>query len=229
MFEHARSLLRRMTGTGTDDDRRRHPRRDTDVETTCYLVAGGPAIGARIRNVSRAGLGLFLDHPVEPGQMLRIELPGPADAPHTVVLGCMMHCTAVAEGWIAGCMFSYELTDSELKLFGGERTKGKPQDQRAWVRYPATGEVLYRIMPDEAGPFKKAKVANISPAGIGLFLDDKLDPGTVLTVELHRSEGRADLEILACVVYLTPRREGGWAVGCNFIHELGDGEMQDLL
>src|SRR5204863_4475501 len=102
-------------------------------------------------------------------------------------------------------------------------------DSRAWVRHTARGPAEYEVLPGDDGPPRTARLVNLSPAGVGLLVDEKLEAGTALTVSLKRIDGQSERHLLACVVYQTRRPDGLWAVGCNFLHELSEKELDELL
>jgi hypothetical protein len=209
-------------------ERRAFPRFATNLSTSCRLVTDHATMPARIRNVSRVGINLVVDRPFEPGEMLQVDLPYNGQHPETVVLACIMHCSAFENQFSLGCMFSEELGDEELAEFGGQRERTSENDQRTWRRFPSQGKVYFSRLPSDGLPPRVGDLVNISPAGIGLQVEDRLEPGAVLSLELHR-EGKDLFTILACAVYLSERREGGWLIGCNFIRELEESELMELV
>jgi hypothetical protein len=227
MLQLGRKLLRRLAWTG--DDRRAHPRHTTDIRTVCRPVSEEADIPARIADVSVGGVKLRIGRPLREGTMVRVELPR-LGGPGTTVLACVMHANEVSRGeWEIGCNFSLELSDDEMQAFGAEKTQAAPADSRAWVRYPARGLVEYEVLPGDDGPPRTGQLVNLSPAGVGLLVDEKLEAGTALTLFLKRVDDQGDRQLLACVVYQTERPDGTWAVGCNFLHELGEKELDELL
>jgi hypothetical protein len=61
------------------------------------------------------------------------------------------------------------------------------------------------------------------------LIDDALEVGTLLTVELTGANGQITHTILACIVHANAQAESRWAVGCNFIRELTETELKGLL
>lgn len=227
MLELGRRLIRRVAGGRTE--RRAHPRHATDLRTVCRPVAEDVVIPARILDVSVGGIKMRIGHLLRVGTMVRIDLPR-LGGPGTTLLACVMHANEVSVGvWEVGCNFSLELSEEELAAFGVEKTQATAGDQRAWVRHTARGQAEYEILPGDSEPARSARLINLSPAGVGLQVDEKLEPGTALTVFLRRTDGKTDRPLLACVVYQTERPDGTWAVGCNFLHELGEKELDELL
>jgi hypothetical protein len=227
MLQLGRNLLRRITRV--TDERRAHPRHATDVRTVCRPVAEDWEGPVQILDVSVGGIKMRIARPLRVGTMVRIDLPR-LGGPSTTVLACVMHANEVAVGqWEVGCNFSLELSDEEMRAFGGEKTQAAAGDSRAWVRHSARGAVEYEVLPGDDGPPRTAHLVNLSPAGVGLLTAEKLEPGTALTVSLKRVDDQPDRALLACVVYQTERPDGMWAVGCNFLHELSETELDELL
>jgi hypothetical protein len=228
MLRRTRTLLRRLTGSG--DERRAHQRHRLDVDTVCRALADDADMPARIRNVSRSGINLTVPKSVPEGTMIRVNLPAAPDGPHTSVLACVTNIHVYSEGlWSLGCVFSLELSDGEMRQFGGEKTPSKPSDQRAWVRYPTKGPIAYRALTGDDEPSRSAELIDLAPAGVGLLVADRLEPGTAITVNLRRQNDRPDRTVLACVVYLADRGDGKWAIGCNFLHELSEKDLNELV
>ncbi len=231
MFERLWKTLRRGTEGGKDDERRAHTRHEINVETNCESVGDASlAEQVRVRDISRGGMKFLTSMKLDPGTLIRIALPTSGSNRETAVLACVMHATPQTDGSYAiGCAFSDELGDDELKQFGGRRERSNTPDKRAWMRFPGQGQAEYLALPPTGLPGKQAEIVNISPTGIGLFVDERLEPGVILDLMLKTRAGEQIFDILACVVYVGPRSEGGWIAGCHFIRELDEGDLQKLL
>jgi hypothetical protein len=71
-------------------------------------------------------------------------------------------------------------------------------------------------------------IDNVSIGGVGLILSRRFEKGTGLAIELP---GRGDNEaytVLAKVVHVA-KRDDAWMLGCKFVSELSDDEVQRLL
>jgi hypothetical protein len=228
MFRRTRALLRRITGS--PDERRAHPRHNVNVATVCRALADGIDMPARIRNVSQSGVNLVVPRPAPEGTMIRIDVPGSPAGSQTALLACVMHVREISSNeWSLGCVFSLELSDAEIQLLGGRKTPAEPLDQRAWVRYPVQGIIEYQLLPGEGSISKMAELVNVSPSGVGLLVPQRIEAGTALTLLLRRQDGKPDRPMLACVVYVTDRPNGQWAIGCNFLRELSEAELRELI
>src|SRR5262249_17940125 len=155
-----------------------------------------------------------------------IDLPPLNGNPHTSVLACVVHAKSVADDLYAlGCSFSTELSDVDLGALGARKVKPSDPDQRAWDRVPIEGKANYRFVRGQE-ELKAAAIHNISPTGAALLVSENVEPGTLLEIELHNGAGRSVVTILACVVYKTDAADRQWLIGCNFIRELDDHDLQ---
>ena len=69
-----------------------------------------------------------------------------------------------------------------------------------------------------------SRVRNVSTNGIGLFLIQTLEPGTLLDVELR---SRSIVKGVARVVQ-SSKQEGGWLIGCTLDSPLSASELEVL-
>ncbi len=236
MFERSFSFWRRLVGqaptpTAPDQDRRLWVRFAADLPGNVQLTnaASDGKFLARIRDLSQGGVNLELDRRLALGQMLTLELTDGKDALRTV-LACVVRTVELGPGrWSLGCVFSRELTDDDLESFGAQKIQPNRHDQRTWVRYDCNVKAAYRKVGDPATLAHPAKVLNISANGIGLSVHPALNAGALLNVDLHDRTGRTVRTILACVVHTTEGVAGECAVGCNFIRELREEELELLL
>ncbi len=74
-----------------------------------------------------------------------------------------------------------------------------------------------------------AVISDISQGGIRLIVQRRFEPGVGLGIELPGSEGEEPSIVLAKVVHVRGLPDGSWALGCKFISELGEDEVQRLL
>lgn len=233
MFERARNFLRQMTQPAArhPEDRRSHPRHPTAIETAVKKLADHSHHKALIRNVSRSGVNLLMETPLDAGDMISIEVPHASDSAHIVtMLACVTHISQPSEDlWSAGCEFSLELSDDEMAIFGGAKVEAGNREQRIWVRQSVQAKAEYRILPEETSPAQLADIVNLSPAGIGLLVDYCVETGSVLSITLNRGADKPPLSMLASVVYLTDCSDGRWAAGCNFIRQLSQEELKSIV
>lgn len=249
MFERTFSFWRRWIGqpdtggaatatavapeSGQDDERRFWVRYPADLKTSVQMSrAGQPfSAAAQLRDISQGGANFILDRPIHTGHLVNLELPlGSAGEMHTV-LACIVRAIEEAEGrWALGCVFSRELTDEELAGFGAKRVRhDDPGDQRIWMRFNCNLTAKFQTIGDANAPVDSADVLNLSASGVGLLVDRFVDAGTLLNIDLTGRDGQATRTILACVVHVNQQRASEWALGCNFIRELTDEDIQALI
>ncbi len=219
-------------GTAAETERRLWVRHDVELDAAC-LPAGQPhteQFSARVRDISRGGINLIVSRELQPGELLSLELPHRDDQPGHCLLVCVVRVEPASQGeWALGCLFSEELEHDELEIFGALRQETPPSDQRIWQRFPCNLEAtIQAISPEDANPVP-AQVLNVSARGIGLLVKQPTTTGALINVALQGGAGKGQRTILACVVHITSHDEGVWALGCNFIRELEEEDLQALV
>lgn len=235
VFERTTSLWRRLTKRpspvrpAAEQDRRVWVRRQVNVNTQVAPAGGDePATPARVVDVSTGGVQLRVGRSFRVGDLLTLELPKRAGEQSATVLACVAHARPDGDGeWAVGCRFSAELSDADLAAFGAARSRSAPPDDRNWSRYACQVRAVYQVVPD-GEERREAKVLNISPGGVALLVHEDVPAGSLLSAELHAPDGRAAVTILACVVHVSVQSDDERILGCNFIQELGDEDLQAL-
>jgi hypothetical protein len=74
-----------------------------------------------------------------------------------------------------------------------------------------------------------ARVKDVSTAGIGLVLDRRFEPGTLLAVQVEAACGGGPGNLLARVRRVMPQEGGQWLLGCAFVSPLGAEELHAFL
>jgi hypothetical protein len=104
-------------------------------------------------------------------------------------------------------------------------------ERRAWLRFP--GEQDIACEPVASRPDGEPQIAwlgnvrDVSPAGIGLSMTRRFEPGVELIVELS-VKGKETLHLPVRVVHVTPDTKRRWIIGCEFIFELTEDERRTL-
>ena len=237
MFGSSFSFWRRLVGKTstavTETDRRLWVRNPADLQANiepAERAALENRVSARVRDISLGGANLLVDRPFDAGQMLSLELPQHGDAESHTVLACVVRAAPEAGGqWALGCVFSRELTQADLDGFGATRAREFTSDQRTWTRFPTNLRANYQKIGDPENRVFSAQVINLSASGVGLEVTVIVDAGALLSVDLIAADGNVVRTILACVVHVTTQSSGVWALGCNFIRELSDEDLEALI
>ncbi len=215
------------------EERRIWVRHTCSLNTT-YQPAGEPdaeRLSVQVCDISRGGISLKVDRAFEPGELLSVELPtGPA-GPTCRVLACVVRSRRQPgnEGWLLGCTFAAQLQDQDLQLFGAVRARPDEPDQRAWTRFECKAQAFYRAVNIAGSTSKPATIRNVSASGVALEVEEPLEIGELITIDLRAGEHFL-FSTLACVVRVTiPTDEGHPVLGCNFIGELAESQLQSLL
>ena len=74
-----------------------------------------------------------------------------------------------------------------------------------------------------------ATITDLSVGGVRLIVRRRFEPGSGLGVELPGHDGEEPYTGLAKVVRVCALPDGSWALGCKFISELSEDELQGLL
>jgi c-di-GMP-binding flagellar brake protein YcgR len=74
----------------------------------------------------------------------------------------------------------------------------------------------------------QAPVRDISPTGIGMLLDQQLDPGALVAIELLNKQQQFWHLKLLRVVHATPHDGERWLVGSEFLKQFTDAEFGAL-
>lgn len=102
---------------GVCSDRRAYVRLASDLSATCTASgrAGEPGWAARVRDISRGGVGLILEHRFRPGTRLTLQLRARSGELLYTVNGRVAHATAILESgnpcWLLGCAFDRPLSE----------------------------------------------------------------------------------------------------------------------
>jgi hypothetical protein len=82
-----------------------------------------------------------------------------------------------------------------------------------------------------AGRFESAwaRVADLSADGLGLRVGRHIEPGTVLSVELHGLAAPLPRTLTAQVVWAEACPGAFWAVGCRLLEALSADELRRVL
>jgi hypothetical protein len=104
-----------------------------------------------------------------------------------------------------------------------------PTDRRRAIRYQCTLETSANLIAQVEGDTMLAKVRNISVTGISLVLAQKLEPETVLDVEVFNKTRQYYCRVPLRVVYVLDHADGNFLVGGAFGRELTDEELKGLL
>jgi hypothetical protein len=72
-------------------------------------------------------------------------------------------------------------------------------------------------------------IADASIGGVGLILERRFEKGTGLAIELPGHDKNDSDVVLAKVMHVSRRSDNTWMMGCQFLSELSEDELQRLL
>jgi hypothetical protein len=120
MSEHDSSLPEGPAAPHQEGERRATPRYPCGRHGSARLIIrhGQAAHWARPCDVSVGGIGLFLAHPVAPGETLTIQPRARPERPVSPLTAAVVHARSSADGsWLVGCAFEQRLTGEQLDQF----------------------------------------------------------------------------------------------------------------
>lgn len=213
------------------EERRVWLRHAASLNAHCGEAGGDEPSGvaATICDISRGGIQMIASRRFEPGTLLSVELRSTRGEDAMAVLACVVRAQPHGDSeWKMGCRFSNELNEEQLSAFGAARARPNKPDPRSWERFACNTKAFYQRVNGPAEPHKTARVLNIAVGGIALLVQEPIEVGELLSTELHDAKGQPVVTILACVVHSQAVSEGQ-LLGCNFIRELSDSDIQALL
>ena len=90
-------------------------------------------------------------------------------------------------------------------------------------------EATYQLVGADSDESWPARVMNLSSSGVGLSVNHSVEVGKLLNVELHAAGHGDGRTLLCCAVHVAELSGGEWLVGCNFITELEESDLNLLL
>jgi hypothetical protein len=199
---------------------------------TTVQAAGDPdpaPIPARVRNVSRGGIMLMAGGRIEAGELISIDLPPDEEGGESAVLACVLHANPAGGGeWTLNCAFSAELSERDWGVFN-LAPLAPEAERRALIRFASEAQVVYEVVggsPDQCGT---AQPVNVSRGGVGFSTAGPITLGSLLNLELRDAKGGRVAVMLASAVSSRRSSDGQCLLGCNFIGELSEEQLRDLV
>jgi hypothetical protein len=101
-------------------------------------------------------------------------------------------------------------------------------ERRASVRFPCPTDSFHYSVAKGTDVCLIAQVRDLSREGIGLVFTQRVERGTILSVELQSKSQRLPCFLLASVVHAEAVPGGNWLAGCRFARLLTEAEFQTL-
>lgn len=117
--------------------------------------------------------------------------------------------------------------ESVAKKAGAER--------RAAVRYPCDPESFGAdnscrpITVARKSESWAAVVRDVSTGGVGIVVNRRFEPGTLLSVDLQDADKTSNRTLLVRVVRLTQEGKDSWLHGCAFTNKLSESDLLSLM
>ena len=115
------------------------------------------------------------------------------------------------------------------RIDGFGRASARGRDRRATTRFESAKECPCQALSSEKDVRWSAEVKDVSADGIGLLMNRRFEPRTVLTLEIPAKDQTAAHRLLIRVVRVQPMTKRRWLVGCIFAMRLGDEEVRTMI
>src|SRR4051812_5095773 len=92
-------------------------------------------------------------------------------------------------------------------------------NRRAVIRYRREPASAGRLFINESYKSLRAQVVDLSENGIGLMIDEAIDSGTIVSIEINEGIQSATMELHGQVTYCIST-EGAWRCGCELLTKL---------
>jgi hypothetical protein len=107
-------------------------------------------------------------------------------------------------------------------------------ERRASVRYPCSTESFStdnscRPITARKNEAWSAVVRDVSTGGVGIVVNRRFEPGTLLSVELQDAEQTVNRTLLVRVVRVLRDGDDQWLLGCAFTNKLTDADLLALM
>jgi hypothetical protein len=115
-----------------------------------------------------------------------------------------------------------------------EPAQSSGAERRASVRYPCDPESFgsensCRPILTRKNEAWAAAVRDLSTGGVGLAVNRRFEPGTLLSVELQDAEKTSTRTLLVRVVRITKEAQDCWVLGCAFTSKLTEADLLTLM
>jgi len=102
-------------------------------------------------------------------------------------------------------------------------------ERRVAVRHVCKRRRPIRIVTRPSFLVRSAVVVDVSVCGLGLVLQERLEPGTIMAIQLQGRHAGISRILSGRIVHATPQTDGSWRIGCALSGRLSEGELQTLL
>jgi hypothetical protein len=98
-------------------------------------------------------------------------------------------------------------------------------NRRARVRYRCSPPNPGRAFLANSSKSVDAAVVDLSVGGVGLILDNYVEPGTLVRIELGDGGKDICVDLVAEISHATHLEDGRWRCGCEWIRPLTEEEL----
>jgi hypothetical protein len=102
-------------------------------------------------------------------------------------------------------------------------------ERRLEVRYRCSRSHMCRVLVRPSFRNLPAFLDQVSTSGVGLIIQERLEPGSVLALQLPSVRAGMSQVQSACVIHVHPDGHGAWFHGCSLSRPLSNHEIAALI
>jgi hypothetical protein len=114
-------------------------------------------------------------------------------------------------------------------VLGPSLNRPAPFDRRASVRYRHDTQCDAQALDNQERASFSVHVQNLSVGGLGLLADRRIEPHSLLALELPSKDECGSQRFVICVRSAEMVSTGVWRIGCEFTRPLTTLELQAVL
>jgi hypothetical protein len=119
----------------------------------------------------------------------------------------------------------YPETQTMLQL----PTDGNGRERRHWTRFPCGVRTYCQILAGTGRDPELVTVRDLSGGGIGLVFRYRVEPETIVDLDLFHTIRHISCQVPVRVVYVDRHPDGNFVAGGAFTRELSSAEVEQLL
>jgi eukaryotic-like serine/threonine-protein kinase len=121
-----------------------------------------------------------------------------------------------------------EALTADVSVAPAAPAKAEKRERRATPRLPSKAEGACSAIGAERRPRWRARIKDISTAGIAILVHRRFEPGTVLILNVQGQGALRPRQLLMRAVRVARTAPREWLIGCTLVHKLTEEAVKEL-